>query len=88
MLRRPDWRAEMRKTGGMLTILGLWAVASVPLGILVGTVIRKMDEAPSPRGSGSPRRSAIRRRLSASRLSLSVMLAEKAKHTGLQPNDL
>ena len=40
----------------MLTILVLWVVASALLGILVGTVIRKMDEAPAPR------RSAIRRR--------------------------
>jgi hypothetical protein len=48
----------------MLTTLALWAVASLPLGILVGTAIRKIDEAPSPR------RSAMRRRLSVSRLSI------------------
>jgi len=50
----------------MLTILALWAVGSVPLGILIGTVIRKIAETPSPR------RSAIRRRLSASHLSIST----------------
>jgi hypothetical protein len=30
----------------MLTILALWAVISVPLGILIGKAIRKIDEAP------------------------------------------
>jgi hypothetical protein len=36
----------------MLTILAIWVVASVPLGILVGTVIREADEA-LPHGSSA-----------------------------------
>jgi hypothetical protein len=32
----------------MLTILAIWVIASVPLGILVGTLIRKAGEVSSP----------------------------------------
>ena len=36
----------------MLTILAIWVIASVPLGILVGTLIRKAGEGAQPYGAG------------------------------------
>jgi hypothetical protein len=66
----------------MLTILAFWAVGSAPLGILIGTVIRKIDEAPD-RGASAATARGVSSRTTASRQRLRFLGFGPAGKSGL-----